>query len=444
MNFPSPEFDEAVAAVCDGSLSERQAEELNVLLRTDTAARDEYLWRVELHARLACDAEAILGGDANAVSLRSPLHLWVRPVLALAACVTLLAGGAWWWRSDMRKNSVVQNSVGPAVVMLAEVSGTVWSRAEGETEMVVANAGMRLPAGDLQTQSPMSTAVLRFNDGTDVALSGEAKLGFEDAGQKKLRVLAGGFTAQVKSQPTGKPLIVRTTTAELQVLGTVFSVAAAPGSTRLDVQSGTVKMTRLADGASVDVPKNSSATASSLPDGKMNASLRAPLPESWTQRFDSGLPEGWRLGEWMTETGPDGSTHGFVQAVLESYPGSKQPNHTIGTIHARSSPAGALARLTDDTVLRLKVRRARRSALHIFVCARPLDEPTGAQMLQLHEVPAWRDLPPGQWGEITLRLADFEQSPATSSGPRGVHYIAITTYEADAGLELTEIALEPR
>ena len=118
--------------------------------------------------------------------------------------------------------------------------------------------------------------------------------------------------------------------------------------------------------------------------------------------------------------------------------------HTIGTIHARSSPAGALARLTDDTVLRLKVRRARRSALHIFVCARPLDEPTGAQMLQLHEVPAWRDLPPGQWGEITLRLADFEQSPATSSGPRGVHYIAITTYEADAGLERTEIALEPR
>ena len=70
----------------------------------------------------------------------------------------------------MRKNSVVQNSVGPAVVMLAEVSGTVWSRAEGETEMVVANAGMRLPAGDLQTQSPMSPAVLRFNDGTDVAL----------------------------------------------------------------------------------------------------------------------------------------------------------------------------------------------------------------------------------------------------------------------------------
>ena len=62
VNFPSPEFDEAVAAVCDGSLSERQAEELNVLLRTDTAARDEYLWRVELHARLACGHWAPGGG----------------------------------------------------------------------------------------------------------------------------------------------------------------------------------------------------------------------------------------------------------------------------------------------------------------------------------------------------------------------------------------------
>ena len=43
--FPSREFDEAVAAVCHGSASDEQARALNELLRSDLAARDEYILR---------------------------------------------------------------------------------------------------------------------------------------------------------------------------------------------------------------------------------------------------------------------------------------------------------------------------------------------------------------------------------------------------------------
>jgi hypothetical protein len=55
--FPSPEFDEAVAAVCHGSAAEAEMRALNELLRSDAHGRDEYLMRMELHARLASDPD---------------------------------------------------------------------------------------------------------------------------------------------------------------------------------------------------------------------------------------------------------------------------------------------------------------------------------------------------------------------------------------------------
>ena len=53
IDFPSREFDEAVAAVCHGLGSSEQMRALNELLRANAAARDEYLFRAELHSRLA-------------------------------------------------------------------------------------------------------------------------------------------------------------------------------------------------------------------------------------------------------------------------------------------------------------------------------------------------------------------------------------------------------
>ena len=57
LDFPSPEFDDVVAAICHGSASNEQALALNDLLRRHSAARDEYILRVELHARLASDPD---------------------------------------------------------------------------------------------------------------------------------------------------------------------------------------------------------------------------------------------------------------------------------------------------------------------------------------------------------------------------------------------------
>ena len=111
--FPSREFDDAVAAVCHGSASEEQARELNELLRSHPAARDEYILRVELHSRLASEPDLFAQAFENRIAspenilplqpLRRAQTQKVNWVLALAACVALSAVG-WWGLSGWRQN----------------------------------------------------------------------------------------------------------------------------------------------------------------------------------------------------------------------------------------------------------------------------------------------------------------------------------------------------
>ena len=48
MKFPSPAFDDAVAAACHGTADEECLAALAAVLQTDEAALDTYLWRTEL------------------------------------------------------------------------------------------------------------------------------------------------------------------------------------------------------------------------------------------------------------------------------------------------------------------------------------------------------------------------------------------------------------
>lgn len=63
--FPSNEFDEAVSDVCCGTITEEHARALNVLLRMSAAARDEYLLRLELHARLASAPDLFTSSESD-------------------------------------------------------------------------------------------------------------------------------------------------------------------------------------------------------------------------------------------------------------------------------------------------------------------------------------------------------------------------------------------
>jgi GrpB-like predicted nucleotidyltransferase (UPF0157 family) len=96
IGFRSPEFDDAVAAVCHGSATDEQARALNESLRNNADARDEYILRLELHSRLASEPDLFAATDEPSLSplngergQRAPLR-WA---IALAACLALLAIG---------------------------------------------------------------------------------------------------------------------------------------------------------------------------------------------------------------------------------------------------------------------------------------------------------------------------------------------------------------
>jgi enterochelin esterase-like enzyme len=113
IEFPSREFDDAVAAVCHGEPSDAQARSLNELLRRDPRARDEYILRLELHSQLASRldlfAPAAAGetgtaargifpfpsGEPRRPSIRVAPRRKLIWTLGLAASLMLLAAAGW-------------------------------------------------------------------------------------------------------------------------------------------------------------------------------------------------------------------------------------------------------------------------------------------------------------------------------------------------------------
>jgi len=101
MNFPSAEFDDAVAAVCQGTGSEAGIAILHATLRAREAARDDYLWQVELHARLASMAHTPINAPALLVNEKPRFPSAKRLALvkwAVAAAVLIAFGGGLYWQ----------------------------------------------------------------------------------------------------------------------------------------------------------------------------------------------------------------------------------------------------------------------------------------------------------------------------------------------------------
>lgn len=130
IEFPSREFDDAVAAVCNGLVSDEQARALNELLRRDSGARDEYILRLELHSRLASQLDlfvpAVTEGRGRAAGgiLSFPSTNARRPFegiatkrriiwsLSLAAGLLLLVTAGLRWQ---RQGSLPKSDEKPAI-----------------------------------------------------------------------------------------------------------------------------------------------------------------------------------------------------------------------------------------------------------------------------------------------------------------------------------------
>jgi hypothetical protein len=245
--FPSPEFDDAVAAVCHGSATDDAMLALNELLRSNPRARDEYLMRVEVHSRLASDpnlfAQAAkgellasppdfgLGGPQHrtwrAAKVSARRRRWGR-ALALAACLVLAAAVIWTLRS--RWFGMRHGTTSRAVAILTRVADARW---EGRAE--APRAGSALEPGWLRLQSGLAQVV--FYSGARVVLEGPTELRL--ISPMEAVCPAGRLLAEVPEPARG--FCLKTTQLDVVDRGTEFGINATGARTEVHVFKGQVE-----------------------------------------------------------------------------------------------------------------------------------------------------------------------------------------------------------
>ncbi len=138
------------------------------------------------------------------------------------------------------------------------------------TEAVIARlvegegAPLDLRAGQGIETRVGTTAALLFPDRTRVEVGASSILQAlaDDNAGKRGHLESGSLTADVAKQPQGRAFVLTTPQAEIRVLGTKFTLSVSGDATKLEVSEGRVRLTRLSDGRTVDVPAGQFAVAS--------------------------------------------------------------------------------------------------------------------------------------------------------------------------------------
>jgi len=183
-------------------------------------------------------------------SLEQRLRIW--PSL-LAASVTLLLALGWWFLSHRADQ----------VVSIVELNGPVRWTGDGGKVMSLQRANSPLEGGTVRTLTNAASVSLQFSDGSEITLAGDSEATFSEARQQKqVHLNQGDLSASIEEQRPGRPFLIYTATAKMEVLGTRFEVQSAPDTTLLTVTEGAVRVTRKIDGSIVEVPADYEVNAS--------------------------------------------------------------------------------------------------------------------------------------------------------------------------------------
>lgn len=240
MRFPSAEFDDAVAAACHGCGSDHEVQQLHELLVADAAARDEYLWRVELHGYLAtATVEAGVSEAGGGLSRPSLGEAAVRkqaaarsrgsllpPLAAVAMCLAVIASLAGWWQMPAPQPS------GSVVARVGAVRDAVWMQPQAGVQvgaLVKAGGQLELAAGVVD---------LVFGSGAEMHVTGPTVVRMLT--ENSAALLLGQVRLRAET-PASKGFVLATRDSQFVDIGTEFVAAVnADGLSQLSVTEGEV------------------------------------------------------------------------------------------------------------------------------------------------------------------------------------------------------------
>ena len=297
ITFPSREFDDAVAAVCHGLASDEQVRSLNGVLRSDTAARDEYILRLELHSRLASEPDLFALTNENKTAVGGNiLPSQARPratgrkltwVVALATCVVLLAAGWWGFRLRPTQPTERQGTTSKAVAMLDRAVDAQWNQS-GEAQRL----GAPLEPGWLRLNSGLVQIV--FYSGARVVIEGPTELQLISPSEASCR--SGRLTADVPPQARG----FRIGTPQMNVtdLGTAFGLDVRERRTELHVFKGSVEFEPAGGAAKQKLQEGSAVVTENSDQPRLIAADPSAFASLFSLQAKSVAAESRRCNQW--------------------------------------------------------------------------------------------------------------------------------------------------
>lgn len=248
-----------------------------------------------------------------------------------------------------------RTSPSPEVARVTRLHGAVQWTGEGGVVQDLHKAGQVLRGGTMESQSADAWAELTYRDGTTVTVSGRSLLTFSEQEQKIVHLRYGTLSANVAPQPTGRPMLVLTPSAQMNVLGTQFNVDAQSESTRLVVNEGRVRLKRNTDGKEVDVEAQQSITTSINKQDGLVPVQRAEAISDWKSDLEADVVYGkwvsrlWSLGARLKKAVAEGEM--TKAAAIRAYKRDAHFDDSTGSVWAAASPVGSLIVLSPRRLM---------------------------------------------------------------------------------------------
>lgn len=304
--FPSPEFDEAVSALCHGTASEDQVKSLNRLLLVDRAACDEYLIRLELHSRLASTPELFETGlePKHLATLYQEINL--EPTTAPASSESVFRARRVWWAfavsiclafvafltwprpdAELTNGDTPAGATSAAVAMLNRTVHAEWNEG-GDAPKLQAP----LDPGWLRLESGLAEIV--FYSGARVVLEGPVS--FQLISSKEASCERGKLTAVVPAQARG--FRIETPQGVVHDLGTEFALNVTAQETALHVFKGSVQFQPVDDPIPTDLSAGSGALIKPSSKAKLIAADRMSFRSLFSLGEMSEAADASRFEQW--------------------------------------------------------------------------------------------------------------------------------------------------
>ncbi|MCR9292433.1 MAG: FecR domain-containing protein [bacterium] len=341
----SEHWHELIQRHLDGLASDDEVGELSEQLETCSETRSLYLKLQQIHAILLSGEFDDPPTDDVEDSGINPKRLQTtNRVLLTVAVVALIAVFSQAFLIRDSRNEIIT---------VTSVSGPIaWTGDGGRVTNELA-VGEKLPGGTMELLAPDSFVEFAFEDQSTVSLAGLSAITISteqsdtpSKRQKELHLRHGRLSASVQKQPSGRPLLVHTPSAELTVLGTQFDVETVSDSTRLTVNQGRVRLKRLPDGKEVDVPAQQSVLASLEDQNGLSPRKRNSPVTDWQSDLREDVVKGkwisrlWGVGAKLKMAVANGEM--TKDAAIKAYKNAAHFDDSTGSVWTVPSPVGAL------------------------------------------------------------------------------------------------------